>query len=84
MRAAAAVSPVWRAYTLAFGLGLAFLAMGVGLAHAQSTRTSGPAETQIVQGLLPPTPDDSFVCHAKAGGWCDLRDWRGFGQETVN
>jgi len=84
MRAATAVSSVWRAYALAFGLGLAFLGMGVGLAHAQSTGISGPTQTQIAQRLLPATPDNSFVCHAKAGGWCDLRDWRGFGQKTVN
>jgi hypothetical protein len=87
MRATTAVSSVWRAYALAFGLGLAILGMGVGLAHAQSTETSGPtqiAPTQIAQGLLPPLPDNSFVCHARPGGWCDLRDWSGFGQATVN
>jgi hypothetical protein len=86
MRAATAVSSVWRAYALAFGLGLAFLGMGVGLAHAQSTGTSGPTQIvqpQAAQGSLPPS-DNSFVCHAKPGGWCDLRDWRGFGQTTVN
>jgi hypothetical protein len=87
MRAATAVSSVWRAYALAFGLGLAFLGMGVGLAHAQSTGLSGPAQitsTQIAQGLALASQDNSFVCHAKPGGWCDLRDWRGFGRETVN
>jgi hypothetical protein len=92
MRAATAVSSVWRAYALAFGLGLAIVGMGAGLAHSQSTEPSGPtqiapaqiAPAQIAQGLLPPVPDNSFVCHAQPGGWCDLRDWRGFGQATVN
>ena len=79
MRTAIAVSSVSRAYALAFGLGLAFLGMGVGLAHGQSAGTSSPA--QIAQ---PQAADSSFVCHAKPGGWCDLRDWRGFGQATVN
>jgi hypothetical protein len=25
--------------------------------------------------LLPSLPNESFVCHARPGGWCDLRDW---------
>lgn len=79
MRATTAVSTVWRAYALAFGLGLAFLGMGVGLAHSQSAGAS--SATHIVQ---PQVPDNSFVCHAQPGGWCDLRDWRGFGQAAVN
>ena len=86
MRATTAVSSVWRAYALAFGLGLAFLGMGVGLAHAQSTGTSSPTQIvqpQIAKDSLSPR-DNSFVCHAKPGGWCDLRDWRGFGQTIVN
>jgi len=85
MRATTAVSTVWRAYALAFGLGLAIVGMGAGLAHSQPT--SGPtqiAPTQIAQGLLPPAPDNSFICHAKPGGWCDLRDWRGFDDVTIN
>jgi len=83
MRATTAITSVWRAYALAFGLGLAFLDM----AHAQSSGTSRPpqiAPAQIVQGLLPPVPDNSFVCRAKPGGWCDLRDWRGFGEASAN
>jgi hypothetical protein len=92
MRATIAVSSVWRAYALAFGLGLAFLGMGVGLAHAQSIDPSGPSQiaspqiapVQLAQGLLPPVPDNSFLCRATPGGWCDLRDWRGFGRATVN
>jgi hypothetical protein len=84
MRAATAVSvsSIYRAYALAFALGLAFLGMGVGLAHADSHPPVAPQQT--VQGLLPSAPNDSFVCHARPGGWCDLRDWRGFGQTTVN
>ncbi|HEY1506033.1 MAG TPA: hypothetical protein VGF92_17140 [Stellaceae bacterium] len=87
MRAATVVSSVWRAYALAFGLGLAILGMGAGLAHAQSTATSAPTQItqpQVAAGLLPAAPDNSFVCHAKTGGWCDLRDWRGFGETMVN
>ena len=82
MRAATAVSSVWRAYALAFGLGLAIAGMGAGLAHSQPAAPSAPsqiASTQIAEGL-PPPPDNSVVCHARPGGWCDLRDWRGFGQ----
>jgi hypothetical protein len=92
MRATTAVSSVSRAYALAFGLGLAILGMGVSLAHGQPTELSGPAQiapiqiatTQIAQGLLPPVPNNSFVCHAQPGGWCDLRDWRGFDQQITN
>jgi hypothetical protein len=87
MRATAAVSSVWRAYAVAFGLGLAIVAMGAGLAHAQSSGTAAPtqiAATQIAQGLLPPLPNNSFICHARPGGWCDLRDWRGFDQGIAN
>ena len=72
---------------LAFALGLAILAMGVGLAHADSRPPAAPqqvATQQIAQGLLPSPPNDSFVCHARPGGWCDLRDWRGFGQATMS
>jgi hypothetical protein len=82
MRATTAVSSVWRAYALAFGLGLAIAGIGVGLAHAE---TNSPVSQQTAQGALPAAPDNGFVCHAKPGGWCDLRDWRGFGQAaTVN
>jgi hypothetical protein len=81
MRATTAVSSVWRAYTLAFGLGLAIVGMGVGLAHAES---NSPTPQQAAQSLRQPLPDDAFVCHAQPGGWCDLRDWRGFGQATIN
>jgi hypothetical protein len=91
MRTATAVSSIWRAYALAFGLGLAILGMGAGLAHAQSSETAAPSQivsTQITQGLLSPLPNNAFVCHAKPGGWCDLRDWRGvaqaFGPTAVN
>ncbi|HWE73146.1 MAG TPA: hypothetical protein VG328_08310 [Stellaceae bacterium] len=82
MRATTAVSSVGRAYALAFGLGLAILGMGVGLAHAEGDSPAAPQ--QIAQGLVSPTPDNAFVCHAQPGGWCDLRDWRGFGQVTIN
>lgn len=86
MRAATAVSSVWRAYAIAFGLGLAIAAMGVGLAHAESTGAPPTqiAPVQIAQGLLPPLPDNVFICQAQPGGWCDLRDWRGFGQAIAH
>jgi hypothetical protein len=76
MHATTAVSSIWRAYALAFGLGLAIAGIGVGLAHAE---TNSPVPPQTAQSSLSPAPD-AFVCHAKPGGWCDLRDWRGFGQ----
>ena len=87
MRAATAIAFPWRAYALAFGLGVAIAGMGASLAHAQS---AGPvastqiAVTRIAQGLLPPLPDNVFICHARPGGWCDLRDWRGFGQAIAH
>ena len=92
MRVAIAVSSASRAYAIAFGLGLAIAAMGAVLAHGQSFGISNPTEivrpqiapNQIAGGLLPPVPNNSFVCHAKPGGWCDLRDWHGFGQAFVN
>ncbi len=87
MRAATAVSSVYRAYALAFALGLAILGMGVGLAHAETGQPASSqqvAHPQIAQGLLPSLPNNSFVCHAQPGGWCDLRDWRGFDRTTVN
>jgi hypothetical protein len=77
MRVATAVSSVWRAYAVALVLALGVLAMGVGLAHSQPVQ---PAERSLVaEGLLPPVPNDSFICHAQPGGWCDLRDWSRFG-----
>ncbi len=85
MRATTAVSSIWRAYAVAFGLGLAIAAMGVAFAHAES-KSAGPQQTaaiQIEQGLLQPVPGNAFICHAQPGGWCDLPDWRGFGQATV-
>lgn len=92
MRATAAVSSVWRSYALAFGLGLAIAALGVSLAHAQPNGATGPiqiastqiAPFQLAQGLLPPLPNNSFICHARPGGWCDLRDWRGLDQRITN
>ena len=82
MRAATAVSSVYRANALAIALGLAILGMGVGLAHAE---TGQPASSpQLAQGLLPSLPNNSFVCHAQPGGWCDLRDWRGLDQTKIN
>jgi hypothetical protein len=82
MRVETAVSSVWRAYALAFGLGLAIAGMGVGLAHAGSPETASP--TQIAQGLLAPAPNNSFVCHAQPGGWCDLRDWTQWANNPVS
>lgn len=87
MRAATAVSSIWRAYALAFGLGLAIAGMGASLAHAQPAASAAPtqmARTQIARDPLPPLPDNAFICHARPGGWCDLRDWRGFGQAIAN
>ena len=81
MRATTAASSVWQAYVLPFGLGLAIAGIGVGLAHAEPYAS---APQQIARGLLPPHPNEAFVCHAKPGGWCDLRDWRGLGEATIN
>lgn len=77
MRVALAVSSVWCAYAIALGLAVGVLGMGAGLAHAQPVQP--PQKSLIAEGLLPPLPNDSFVCRARPGGWCDLRDWSGFG-----
>jgi hypothetical protein len=75
MRATTAASSVWRAYAIAFGLGLAIAGMGAGLAHAADGNEAAAPQIQIAQGLLPVAPNNAFVCHAQPGGWCDLRDW---------
>ena len=70
------VAAVLRAYAIAFGLSLAVLGMGVGLAHAGQNQPAGQALAttgQLASG------DQGFVCHAQPGSWCDLRDWSQFG-----
>jgi len=49
MRAAVAVSSVDRAYGLTFALGLAILAMGVSLAHADSRPPAAPQQVATQQ-----------------------------------
>ena len=49
MRAAVAVSSVDRAYGLTFALGLAILAMGVSLAHADSCPPAAPQQVATQQ-----------------------------------
>jgi hypothetical protein len=58
---------------MALALALAILGPGRGLAHAQSQPQAG--QPSIAPGLLPPVPNNSFICHAQPGGWCDLWDW---------
>jgi hypothetical protein len=57
------IKTVWQAWGLSLALGMAILGMGFGLAHAES---------QLAQQSSAP---NEFVCHAKPGNWCDLRDW---------
>jgi hypothetical protein len=52
--------------------------MGAGLAHSQPVQPQ--QQSLIAEGLLPSLPNDSFVCHARPGGWCDLRDWSRFSE----
>lgn len=70
MRQVKTSSLVGRAYAVSLGLGLLVFGMGIGLAHA---------EEQLLRQQTPRTlvssPSNEFVCHAKLGGWCDLRDW---------
>jgi hypothetical protein len=64
----------WRENALALALGLAIIGFSAGWVHAQPPQ----AQSQIASSELP-APSD-FTCHAKPGTYCDLRDWRGFGQ----
>ena len=60
----------WRENALALALGLAIIGLGAGIGHSQTP--AAPAQ----QAAAP-----VFSCQAQPGGWCDLRDWRGFAQE---
>lgn len=73
MRVARTASSVWLDYAFALGLALGVLGMGAGLAHSQPVQPQ--RKSLIAEGLLPPLPNDSFICQARPGGWCDLRDW---------
>jgi hypothetical protein len=70
MRRVKTGSLVWRAWVLGLGLGLAVLGTGIGLAQAE-----GQLLRQQTLHTLASSPSNEFVCHAKPGGWCDLRDW---------
>jgi hypothetical protein len=61
---------------LALGLALAIPSVGVigaGIIHAQAAQPPTPVVATVQQAAQP-----DFTCHAAPGGWCDLRDWRGF------
>lgn len=64
-------------------LGLAIGVAGAGLAHSATlpAQPSQAAAAPAVHQQLAWAPD--YTCQAKPGDWCDLRDWRGFGQPEV-
>jgi hypothetical protein len=70
----------WRLYAtvLVLGAAISLLSFGVARSETPSPQTQAAAATA-------PTPAwaQGFVCHAQPGGWCDLRDWRGFGEPAV-
>ena len=73
---AAVVSPPSSVRALALGLGVAIALLGTSLAHGQTLPS--PAPQQIAQGLLPPLPNESFICWTRMGDGCGLRDGQGF------
>jgi hypothetical protein len=68
----------WRLHMTALALGIAMSLLGASLAFSA---TQSPPQGQAVAPTAPtPSWAEGFVCQAKPGGWCDLRDWRGFGE----
>lgn len=66
------------AMALALSLALAIpslVVIGVGWVEAQTPQAQGAVAAPKQQAAQP-----DFVCQAQPGNWCDLRDWRGFGQ----
>jgi hypothetical protein len=49
--------------------------IGAGWVQAQTPQAQSQAAAPKQQAANP-----DFVCQAQPGSWCDLRDWRGFGQ----
>lgn len=68
MRQKKMASYIWQAWALSLALGLAILGTGIGLAHAERQLLHRQAETALA------STTNEFACHAKPGGWCDLRD----------
>jgi hypothetical protein len=64
---------------IAFALGLGIAALGAALAHAE-TAAAQQHDLAITAAITHEVVPPGFVCHARAGGWCDLRDWGGFNQ----
>jgi hypothetical protein len=76
---AVAVSPLSSVRALAFGLGVAIAILGTSLAHGQTVRA--PEPEQIVQALLPPLPNESFICRAWPG--CRLENTQAFAARSA-
>jgi len=75
-----AIRPKRRESAMALALGLALAIpsvalIGAGWVQAQTPQAQNAISTPKQQAAQP-----HFVCQAQPGGWCDLRDWRGFGQ----
>jgi len=74
MNAKATPSP-WPAIALALGLALGAVISTATLARADGAAV--PVQPAAMQTAGAQQPGSGFVCHAQAGGWCDLRDWSG-------
>jgi hypothetical protein len=68
----------WRLHLTALALGIAIGLLGASVAFSA---TVSPTQGQAAAPTAPtPSWAQGFVCNAKPGGWCDLRDWRGFAE----
>jgi hypothetical protein len=76
---AVAVSPLGSVRAVAFGLGVASAIFGASLAHGETLPV--PESEQIEQALLPPLPNESFICRA----WpeCGLENAQAFAARSA-
>ena len=68
----------WRLYATVLALGAAISLLSFGVARSETL--SSPQGQVAAPSAPTPAWAQGFVCHAQPGGWCDLRDWRGFGE----
>jgi hypothetical protein len=81
MRAKAILFP-WRANAMALALGLAVIGFSASLAHPETN--AAPNLPAVTQQATQQAAAPDFICHARPGAWCDLRDWRGFAQSFAH
>ncbi len=77
MRATAIPFP-WRANAATVALGFAIIGLGAGLAHPEALKAQSQS-ARLLRAVLQQADVLELVCQARPGGWCDLRDWTGFG-----